>query len=193
MATQVTDLWLTGKGSWNHLDMRKHLVARLLLTASVLLAGCGGSDEESSSTTITHGAWSTTGLPSPCRLINATEVGQAYGQPVEQGLPQETWPPSCRFTLAQSPPDAIYVSDDSAPSGKADFDSRQRDPSAVKVDIGMGNAVWLPEHRSLDVLVGKTRVAVVITVANPPADALEKAQAVAVIATPRALPTDANN
>ncbi|HEX8631434.1 MAG TPA: hypothetical protein VF755_25015 [Catenuloplanes sp.] len=165
-----------------------------VLAAGVLpVAGCsadppGAAPPVAQPSSAEHGSWDVTKMPDPCRTINRAEVAPVLGVRVEAGSRLESWPPLCTFPLPGPPLVFLYVSDDSRPEAKDDFDRQRTDSSAPEPVTGIGDqGYWQPEFTALHILRGGTHLTVKFAGSPAPEDARNKAMALARIALPRAL------
>jgi hypothetical protein len=150
------------------------------------------------------GAWDVSQLDNPCRVLRQQEVARVLATPVGAPRKLDSWPPVCAFTLTATvpdlgpvPPDAkpstqaeyFYVIDDSAASGKEDFERGRSNKAAVQPVAGIGDeAYWTPDKAELQIMSGRTHLITKFGGPTPPAKAMAKAIALARIALPRAKP-----
>ncbi|HYN94085.1 MAG TPA: hypothetical protein VES42_09590 [Pilimelia sp.] len=175
--------------------MRRRYAAVAGLLAGVL-AGCSGAPDAAGPMSPStaqpsddgHGNWDVTAMPDPCRTITRAEVAPIVKVPVEPGSRLESWPPLCNFPLPGPPLNFLYVSDDSRPAAKEDFDRQRTDSSAAEPVTGVGDqGYWLPEFQALHVFRGATHLTVKFAGTPPVADGKNKAIALARIALPRTI------
>lgn len=173
--------------------MRRPALA-CLAVAALLVTGCddagpAAAPAASAGPAGAHDEWDVTRLPDPCRLLRGAEVRRVLGEPVDTGERLETWPPLCAVRVPGPPAGFLYVSDDTGPTGRADFDRQRSDPAATRPVPGVGDeAYWLPEMSALHVWAGDTHVAVKFAGDRIPAQPLAKATALALLVLPRARP-----
>jgi hypothetical protein len=169
------------------------------LTAVVLLAGCGGSTEAPpaagvrpitpapSAVAAPHTSWDVSKLPSPCRTITTSEIAGVLGGNVNAGVVLESWPPLCQFVLDAQLRTYLYISDDSASTGKTDYDRKRSISSTTQAVDGIGDqAYWQSDLATLHVLSGATHVAVAFGGTPAPEAARDKAIALARVILPHA-------
>ena len=119
-------------------------------------------------------------MPDPCRTLTKEEVGEVLAVTVGRVEHLDSWPPVCGFALAGQGESWFYISDDSAGSGKTDFERGRANPSAAEPVPGIGDdAYWLPEKVELQVLSGGTHLVARFGGASAPPDARNKAMALA--------------
>ena len=111
------------------------------------------------------------------------------GARIGPGTRLKSWPPLCRFILDRPSQTFVYVSDNSQPSGKTDFDSRRNEPTSEPVTGLGGRAYWQADLTTLHVLSGRTHFVVTFRGSEIPADAKGKATTLAKLALPRTGPT----
>jgi hypothetical protein len=134
-------------------------------------------------------AWNVAAMPDPCRVASAAEVTAIVGTPAGTGSREDSWPPMCRYPLDPANSTYLFLSDNSQPTGKQDFDARRTGTGAAEDVTGLGDqAYWLPDATTLHVLSGPTHVSVVFWGVHVPADPEAKAVALARLALPRARP-----
>ncbi len=186
-------------------DGRSTRAARAAALGAVVLVatGCGASSSTAGSMTPAQmaamgspspastglqsaGAWDPSKLPDPCRTIEPPDVTAVLGVAVTRTSNLESWPPLCVFTLAGGK-ELLYVSDNSQPSGRSDFDNERSISAGAQAIDGLGDmAFWVPDANELDVMTGRTHVVVKFGGSAPPAAAKEKAVSVGRIVVPRA-------
>ena len=152
--------------------------------------------------TALHGSWDVSQLADPCRALTQDEAAKILA--IAVGAPQkvDSWPPVCAFGLTALGPlgvgpegkpsitEYLYLLDDSADSGKVDFETGRANPAVVEPVAGIGDqAYWTPDKTELQVISGKTHVITKFGGANPPPGAKDKAIAITRISLPRAIPT----
>ena len=148
-----------------------------------------------------HGSWDVSQLDDPCRTLTRQEVVQILGVPVNPSQKVDSWPPVCAFAFTPggglnapggSTPavtEYLYLLDDSADSGRTDFEQGRSNPAVVEPVTGIGDeAYWTPDKTELQVISGKTHVVTKFGGAYPPPDAKAKAVALTRISLPRAKP-----
>ncbi|MEV4511195.1 hypothetical protein AB0K00_19750 [Dactylosporangium sp. NPDC049525] len=152
------------------------------------------------SPTAMHGSWDVSQLDDPCRTLTREEVVQVLAIPVNPALKVDSWPPVCAFGLTPgfgplAPSDKpgvteyFYILDDSAMSGREDFERGRSNPAVVESVAGIGDeAYWTPDKFELQVMSGRTHLTAKFSGAKPPADPKTKVIALARIALPRAKP-----
>jgi hypothetical protein len=166
-----------------------------VVAALIGLTGCAGAPPPAPASTGTptaapvaaapHTSWDVSDLPDPCRMLTDAEARTIIGGEVSVGRRLESWPPLCQFVLG-SPQGYLYLSDDSADTGKADFDRHRGDSTATQAVSGLGDqAYWLPDFSALHILSGPTHVMISFGGTTPPADAKNKAVSIARLALPR--------
>ncbi|MFB9180720.1 hypothetical protein ACFFX1_21460 [Dactylosporangium sucinum] len=139
-------------------------------------------------------------LDDPCRTLTQQGVAQVLAVPVNPPRKVDSWPPVCAFgltpgfgplapSISPAVTEYLYVLDDSATSGREDFERDRSNPAVVEPVTGIGDdAYWTPDKTELQVISGKTHVITKFGGAKPPVDAKAKAIALARIALPRAIP-----
>lgn len=131
------------------------------------------------------GSWDVSQLPDPCLTINRDQVTAATGLSVTAGVPLDSWPPLCSFTIAGPAAEYLYVSSDPRATSHDDFVRERSDSQATRSVAGIGNdAYWLPEFTALHVYRdrGTTHLTVKFSGSAAPKDAQAKAVAVAKVA-----------
>ena len=157
------------------------------LAAALLLTGCVAGAAPVAPASPSANPWDVSALPDPCRVVTVAEVRGVLGGTVGTGTRMDTWPPMCRFAIDGTARTYLYVSDNSLPSGREDFEARRDGTGPVDTVTGIGQqAYWLPGAAALHVLSGRTHLVVVFWGAGIPAGAEDKAVALARLALPRA-------
>jgi hypothetical protein len=166
-------------------------VAGLLTAAVFALGACGTSESPGgdsappASMSASPNTWNGDALPDPCRVATTAEISRVFGVSIGRGTRLKSWPPLCRFILDRVGPTFVYVSDNSLPSGKTDFDSRANEPTSEPV-TGLGDrAYWQADLTTLHVLSGGTHFVVTFRGPKIPADAKGAAITLARLALPR--------
>jgi hypothetical protein len=149
-------------------------------------------------------AWDTSKLPDPCRTLTLNEVTRVLAMSLQPPQRVDSWPPVCAYTLPaaitrfgpqsnpEKPPAAqyFYYLDNSAPTGKEDFERERSNEAAVQPISGLGDtAYWVPAKTEVRVLSGRTSVYTKFSGPTAPPDAKAKAITLARIALPRAKAT----
>lgn len=170
----------------------KRRLAAATTGAMLLVAGCGSSGPTDAtpvpSSTDVHDSWDVSQMPDPCRTVTLAEVGAVLAEPVDPGTRLASWPPLCSFVMPGPPQEFLYVSDDSRPAARDDFDRQRTDSSTTETVEGIGDrAYWLPEFTTLHVFAGRTHLTVKFAGPRPPHDTRAKAVALARVALPRAV------
>lgn len=129
------------------------------------------------------GDWDVSKLPDPCLTLNRAQVKAATGLSVTAGVPLDSWPPLCSFTLDGPGPEYLYVSSDPRTASREDFDRERSDSQATQAITGIGDqAYWLPEFTALHVYRGTTHLTIKFAGSAVPKDAQAKAIALAKVA-----------
>lgn len=139
----------------------------------------------SATTQASAGTWDTSQLPDPCRTLTEAEVTATLGAAVTRTSNRESWPPLCAYALTGGM-EFLYVSDNSQPSGREDFESDKSIASGGEPVAALGDAAfWSTEPAALGVMSGKTYVVLKFGGSALPKQAKEKAVALARLALPR--------
>ena len=162
----------------------------LLVTAVLVLGGCGASHVQGATMPYSSSpdAWNVDVLPDPCRVATPAELSRVLGAPVGTGSRLKSWPPLCRFVLDGPSETSVYLSDNSQPSGRTDFDSRANGTTTPVTGVG-DRAYWQADTTTLHVLSGPTHVVITFRGPKTPAGAEAKAAALAVLILPRTGPS----
>jgi hypothetical protein len=181
--------------------MKRWIPSITLVATLTALAGCGGSavaqagggsasDAKPTSTVaVPRTSWDVSALPSPCRTITTTEIAGIVGGTVKAGVVLTSWPPLFQFVLDPQAHTYLYISDDSAATGRTDYDAKRAGSTKTEAVTGIGDqAYWQADLAALHVLSGATHVFVGFGGTPAPADAKEKALALARVILPRAKP-----
>jgi hypothetical protein len=161
-----------------------------LLGLALILAGCGAATASPSGTAKAAAGvtqWDVAQMPSPCRALQAADVSRIVGRPAAAGVKLDSWPPLCRFTL-QPATRLVFVSDNSLATGVLEYQQLQHSGQKVTMVTGVGDqAYWVPESRTLHVMVGKDHLKVIFSGTDlpPNAQAETQAEALARSAIPR--------
>jgi hypothetical protein len=167
----------------------------MLALVALALSSCASDPPEQPTTegvttnTSVSGDWDPRKRPDPCRLLSAREVAAKFERPVGRPREMHGWPPSCQFTLDKASGSLLYVSDDSGPQARLNFERRKRSGVSIKPVANVGeDAYWMPETATLHARSGSTRVFVTLrTDATLPADVRKRLIALARVALRRAL------
>ena len=170
------------------------MIAVLAMIGALALTGCASATTTAATTGASasgapHSSWDVSNLPDPCRGLTAAEAKGVLGSEVSAGRRLDSWPPICQYVLGNPQTGYLYLSDDSRDTAKTDFNQHRGDSTATEAVAGIGDqAYWVPDYSTLHILNGVTHIVVAFGGTTPPADARDKAVALAHIDLPRIKP-----
>jgi hypothetical protein len=167
------------------------IAASGLILAALTLTGCGVNTPATPKAAAGTAAaadghvteWDVARMPDPCRTIQAAEVTRIVNRTAQPGTKLDSWPPLCRFVL-QPASSLVFVSDNSLPTGAQEYEELKHSGQAVTPVTGLGDqAYWVPELRTLHVMVGKDHLKVLFSGTDLPPVAQARTQTEALART----------